>query len=410
MYLKNNLRDLLLAIIVSTLGFCAALLLVRFLPGGAIREEAASRDNLPKSASKDKDVPRQSPGPATSEPSPRAAAHPAPISPWLFVGDAFEGTLLQLTNEHRKWTRSQWRDEFENLRQIGMKIVVLQWSQYDDADFTQADGRKSPVEEIAAVADEEGMNLYVGLSLRKSWGHPESFTKKYIAEELERNTLLADRLHAMLKPHSSFSGWYIPQEVCDHGDTASHQAMMAEFFHNLTKHLHELDSLKPVCASGFVDSAKTDLVHFVWYWTLFLNESGIDVLLFQDGAGLSRRSKWQDNLPFIEAIISLSKEFDCEIWLVAETFVQTHGQPIDDKPFAAKPADIARVRQQLEALSKFKKRLIAFSYFDYMRPSSGKEASELYDGYRQFVDETIARNSKEESPTSPPPTPSSEGR
>ena len=386
-------RILLIGFVATVLGFCAAVLLRarRELPSQA---EPADRSGLRGNNPDSVDAP-ESPAAKTLPVRPaRSARHAAPVSPWLFVGDAFEGTFLQLTREHRSWTDSQWRSELDNLRRIGIKIVIVQWSQYDETDFTVADGHKSPIEEIAAAADEQDMDLYAGLSLRKSWGLAESFTKKYMAEEQARNTRIADRLHTLLGPHRSFRGWYIPHEVSDLDSASDHQDMTCEFFRKLRHHLNELDDLKPVLATGYTDPDKAKLVHFVWFWTQFLNEAGIDILLFQDGAGIPRRAKWHDNLVFVEALVSLSAEFENEVWLVAETFTQTHGRPADDQPFAAKPADIARVRQQIEALSKFKKRLVAYSYFDYMRPSGGEAAARLYEGYRKFMEETIARNSQ----------------
>ncbi|MGA2497355.1 MAG: DUF4434 domain-containing protein [Tepidisphaeraceae bacterium] len=394
---------LLIAFVAAVLGFCAALLFLHAPRERSPQAKMASPSGTPKSDSSDEGAPPRSAARAAQA---RATTRASSLSPWLFVGDAFEGTFLQLTKEHLAWPDSQWRSEFDNLRRIGIKIVIVQWSQYDAADFTVAQGHKSPVEAIAAAADEKGMELYVGLSLRKSWGLEDSFTKKYMAEELARNTRMADRLHALLGAHASFCGWYIPHEVSDLDYANDHQAMTREFFHSLAAHLNKLDELKPVLASGYTDPDKSELVHFVWFWTLFLNEAGIDVLLFQDGAGIPRQAKWQEKLDFVDAIVSLSQEFEdsSEVWLVGETFTQIHGQPVDDQPFAAKPADAARVREQVESLSKFKKRLIAYSYFDYMRPSAGKEASLLHDGYRKFMEESAARNFQRPPATSRPAT------
>ncbi|MFI5380949.1 MAG: DUF4434 domain-containing protein [Tepidisphaerales bacterium] len=391
-------KNVMVAFFAAVLGFCAALLFLR-----DHREKSPQTETTHRSDSSDREATSPPAGAAQARPA-RATTRAAPASPWLFVGDAFEGTFLQLTKEHFAWTDSQWRSEFDNLRRIGIKIVIVQWSQYDAADFTVADGRKSPIEQIAAAADEKGMELYAGLSLRKSWWLEETFTKKYMAEELTRNTRMADRLHALLASHASFCGWYIPHEVSDLDYANDHQAMTRAFFHQLAAHLNKLDKLKPVLAAGYTDPDKSELVHFAWFWTLFLNEAGIDILLFQDGAGIPRQAKWEENLSFAEAIVSLGQEFEdsTEIWLVAETFTQIHGQPVDDQPFAAKPADITRVRQQVESLSKLKKRLVAYSYFDYMRPSAGEPATRLYDGYRKLMEEIIARNSKGPPPASRP--------
>src|SRR5258706_9763 len=88
--------------------------------------------------------------------------------------------------------------------------------------------------------------------------------------------------------------------------------------------------------------------------TIFLREAGVDIVLFQDGAGIRPQESWRNVLPLIEALVQVAEEFGTELWLVPEVFTQTHGQPVDDKPFAAEPADYARVRQQLDGLGKSK--------------------------------------------------------
>jgi hypothetical protein len=387
-------KILLVALVSAALGFCAALLVLRSPRAMSTQAGADSGSGPGKGDSGDKDAAAEKAAMTVAPRPPRAVAPPTPVNPWLFAGDAFEGTFLQLTKEHRAWPDAQWRSELDNLRRIGIKIVIVQWSQYDDTDFALADSGKSPVEAIAAAADEKGMDLYVGLSLRKSWGLAENFTKKYMADELDRNTQLADRLYGLLRPRASFRGWYIPHEVSDLDLANDHQAMTRAFFHKLTAHLNAIDNLKPVLASGYTDPNQSELVHFTWFWTLFLNEAGIDILLFQDGAGIARQTKPQDNLAFVDAIVTLGEEFDfnCEVWLVAETFTQTHGRPLDDQSFAADSADAARLREQLAALSKYKKRLVAYSYFDYMRPSAGEAAAHLFEDYRKFTEETASRN------------------
>jgi hypothetical protein len=402
--MKANLRIPLAAVV---LGFPLALLC---LSGQRDSSSQRTSPNGSRSPPRYGDA-EKAPRPVARRPPKgpaRAAPGLPPVSSGLFLGDAFEGTFVQLGKEHRTWPASQWHREFENLRRIGIRIVIVQWCQHDDADFTVSEGSRSVIETITEAADEQNMELYVGLSLRSSWGRMDSFTAGYMAEELARNTCLADKLYPRLKAHPSFCGWYIPHEVTDLDLATDHQAMTRSFFRALVMHLRMVDGLKSVLASGYTNPEKTKLVHFVVWWTQFLNEAEIDILLFQDGAGSAGRGQWKKNLPFLEAMALLAADFEQnEFWLVADTFTQTHGQPVDDQPFAAQSADITRMRDQLAALGKFKKRLIAYSYFDYMRPSSGARASQLYDDYRKLLEEVSARNGSGAwpSPISSPPRP-----
>lgn len=272
-----------------------------------------------------------------------------------------------------------------------MKLLIVQWTQHEESDFSdRKKDRNSCLEKILAVADEQRFDLYVGLSLRRSWWRAESFTRKYASEELARNTTLADRLHPILKKHPSFRGWYVPHEVTDIDNGGEEQNAVVKFFAALTRHLHTLDSLKPVLAAAYSDPAKTKLVHFVSWWTIFIRESGVDIFLFQDGAGLKRQHDWRQGLSLIEALGALHDEFASELWLVPELFTQVHGEPVDSKPFEAHPADVGRVREQLEALAKHNRRLIGYSYFDYMDPDEGEPATRLYEAMRKHVEERAA--------------------
>ena len=133
-------------------------------------------------------------------------------------------------------------------------------------------------------------------------------------------------------------------------------------------------------------------MYFVQAWSDLIDRLGIDVLIFQDSAGIAQNESWEDILPFVEAITVLDEEFSGDVWLVAELFTQTSGPPLDESSFKAEPANIDRVRKQLEELGGFEKKLIAFSYFDYMRPEAGEAAGKLLEGYRQLLNQKLAQN------------------
>lgn len=272
-----------------------------------------------------------------------------------------------------------------------MKLVVIQWVQHDELDFTRpGSDQTSPLDRAVAAADTIGIDLCIGLSLRKSWWQTEYFRTPYMQEELERNRQLATRLYPLLRGHRAFYGWYIPHEITDIGIESGDGAEVRSFFRGLTTHLNDIDPLKPILASGYTDRDRAQLVHFVTWWTMFLQDAGIDVLVFQDGAGLARKAPWTDIAQWIDALNSVVNEVGGNLWLVGELFSQTHGQPIDDKGFQAESADFGRVRQQLDLLSKFKKRILAYSYFDYMRPSANPAAAALFDEYVRFTDARAA--------------------
>jgi hypothetical protein len=328
--------------------------------------------------------------------SSRSAVHPAPTAPaarsvgeGLFTGDAFEGTFLQLTVGHRTWSQQQWRAELDSLSKLGFDTLVLQWSVYDDVSFIEDEGAgPSTVERILAAADEVGFDCYLGLSLRTSWWKAREITEQILEEELSRNIEAARRLYPRVESFQSFRGWYIPHEVTELISADEQRESIIEFFSRLSASLKNLNPLKSILASGYTDPRQANLVRFVLRWAEFLDRAGIDVFVFQDGAG-ARGRDWRAILPFVEAVAILDEAFVGDVWLLAEAFDQTRGPPLDDEPFQARPAPIERIREQLDALGHFRKKLIVFSYFEYMRPGGSESATQLSDAYRQLIEKRV---------------------
>lgn len=334
---------------------------------------------------------------AHAQSSTSSAKAPAPsdraVDEWLFTGDAFEGTFLQLNLAHRSWSKEQWLTEFTRLRRLGFNTLVLQWAVYDDVSFLDDGGQGgSTIERILAAAEETGLDCYVGLSVRASWWETDRITLRYLKEELTRNMAAARQLHERLDGSRSFRGWYIPHEMTELLYTDDQREAILDFYAALSGYLKRLDPMKAILASGYTIPRRTHIVRFVLRWMEFLDRSGIDVLIFQDGAGIASSQDWRDVLPFVEAVTILDEEFAGDVWLLAEIFTQIGGKPLDEGPFRAKPADIGRVREQLDALGRFERKLIAFDYFAYMRPGAGAGTSELLEGYQKLVAERVARN------------------
>jgi hypothetical protein len=307
----------------------------------------------------------------------------------VFTGDGFEGTFLQLTVAHRAWSQQQWRAELDNLRKLGFDTLVLQWSVYDGVSFIDDEGTDtSTVERILAAADDVRLDCYLGLSLRGSWWKPHEVTDEFLQNELSENIDTARRLYSRVEHFRSFQGWYIPHEMTDLISSDDQRESIIQFFSRLTENLKKLNPLKSILASGYTDPHQANLVRFVLRWSEFLEQAGIDVLIFQDGAG-ARGKDWRAILPFVEAVAILDESFAGDVWLVAEAFDQIHGPPVDDQSFEARPASMERIREQLDALRPFRRKLMVFSYFDYMRPGVSENTTQLFDAYRQLIEKKV---------------------
>jgi len=235
----------------------------------------------------------------------------------------------------------------------------------------------------------------VGLSIRSQWWAIETIDFPFLLEELRRTTETADRLYPLFKDHSSFRGWYVPHEVTDLHFSDEQWQMVIEFYHQVTAHLRRLDPLKPVAAAGYTDPTEAQLPRFGFRLADFLARSGVDVFIFQDGAGRSRYRDWRKIIPLYQALAAMDDQFEGDIWVLAEVFTQVEGPPITEGPFKAVPADIDRVMEQLHALSPLHKKMIVYDYFNYMRPSKGEAEAVLFRAYHDQLEELLRNRSSD---------------
>lgn len=317
-----------------------------------------------------------------------------PDDQFLYTGDVFDATFLQPAIAHKKWSIRQWSDEFSRLRQLGTRSLIIQWSQYDEVVFySELDERDSLLHRVITAATESGLDFYIGLASNSDWSKPQDLNGMKIDAALEENKRIATVIYQKFGQHPGFLGWYIPQELTDIFYTDDQHNLIIAFFSSLTRMLHELDRIKPVLASGYTSPEKSHLVKFTMWWMRVFDESGIDILIFQDGVGITDQKKWKAIKPYAEAISIIDDEYaSSDIWFVVEIFTQVDGSHINNKPFRAKPANFDRVSQQLEMLGRFGKKIVSYAYFPYMRPASSKAASRLYDRYREYVEQRAAIN------------------
>lgn len=316
------------------------------------------------------------------------------VDQFLYVGDAFDVTFLQPTLAHKEWSTRQWRDEFTRLRKLGTRALVIQWSQYDMVTFYPKPGEQdSLLSRIASAAVESGLDFYTGLALNSDWAKPQTLDGRKIDRALRENKQVATSIHQHFGKHPNFLGWYIPQELTDIFYTDDQRELILGFFSELSDFLKELDTLKPILASGYTLPEKSHLVKFTMWWMRVFDESGIDTLIFQDSAGTATKQKWETITPYVEAISIIDDEyFSGDIWFVAEIFSQLDGPDINNRPFRAVPADFGRISRQLQLLGGYGKRIASYAYFPYMQPDSGEAASRLYQQYKQFVENRAANN------------------
>jgi hypothetical protein len=305
----------------------------------------------------------------------------------------FTGTFLQLLDDHASWSAAQWEGLFASLRAVGVRDVVVQWSvngarpTYASAHFTAAPAASLPA--VLEAARAHGLRLTLGLVHDPAYWEKIKRDPKLVRVYFHR--LLLDSLAAarelvpLAAGNASFAGFYIPQEIDDRSWLEpDRQKVLLEYLTDLRAGLREIAPEMPVSISGFSNAfAEPDVLRELW--RRLLGGSGIDQVLFQDGVGVNKLRLEEAGI-FLDAVSQAAREAGRVFTPVVETFTQVDGPPLNDKPFEAVPASLARLEKQLDTAARVPHvGIVAFSLPEYCSPFGGPQAAALYDAYKKSL-------------------------
>jgi hypothetical protein len=141
----------------------------------------------------------------------------------------------------------------------------------------------------------------------------------------------------------------------------------------------ELSRISPnsrLALSGF-SNANMEPDVLAAMWSGIAAGANLNRMLFQDGVGAGKLDV-ADVPPYLEALARAMATMHREFAVVVELFRQTSTVA----PFAAVPAPLERVLQQLNAARAYSDLpIVGFSVPDYLSPSGGIEAERLYHEY-----------------------------
>lgn len=298
-----------------------------------------------------------------------------------------DGTFIQLLTIHNSWNRQDWGRLFDYYDELGMKKLIIQWTQYDDIKFYNAESDKSdsPLDYIMSLSDSRNMDVYVGLyNDTKFWEKVKRNAKlvDVYMQRLEVNSkILSDELIKKLNSYESFAGWYIPQETDDINWIYKDKEMVYfDYIREVSSHLKDISPSKDIAVSGF-SNAYTDPETFKKFWSTLLDDSDIDIVLFQDGIGTNKLEF--DSLPiYIKALKQVTNEQSRQLIIVVELFEQVSGQSIDGNEFKAEAASLDRVVKQIAIAESYTDNVpVAFSVMEYMTPLGVQNSEKLYSDY-----------------------------
>ena len=246
------------------------------------------------------------------------------------------------------------------------------------------------------------MRVQIGLAHDSDyWSHidksPAEVTA-YLKNLRARSLGAAAELTPILKRHSSVQGWYIPEELDDvNWRTEAAQSILFDHVRALSQRLRSLTPGWTVSISAFCQGQSSPSA-FEHFWNKFYETTQVDIVLFQDGVGVNKLNL-SDVPIYLQAIHNAARKNGRSMIVVIELFRQTSGPPLNNGPFAAVPAPLERINNQLRIASRYSSDgIMGFSVPEYLTPFGGDAASKLFSEYRKQTDREQQQELRDPAP------------
>jgi len=291
-----------------------------------------------------------------------------------------DGLFLQPLELHRSWSTDDWNGFFEELAGMEVRTLVLQWTELDQFSVFEGDPETLPeglIGQLLDSAERQGITLRLGLVQDPDyWERIQRDTEQvdvYLRRHRLANRALAERLIATVGDRPGFEGWYITEEIDEvNWQDDARRALLRAHLAELAGTLRALAPGRSIAISGFT-GARLDPTALAGFWQGLLTDSGIDLLMLQDGFGVQPMLA-QDLALYLDALRLGAAAAGANLASIPELFTQTAGTPIDEGPFAAAPAPIERVAAQLHATGGLVASRIGFSA-EYITSAGGRPSA-----------------------------------
>jgi len=301
------------------------------------------------------------------------------------------GTFLQPLNETRAWSREQWLGQFEQLRQLRLSRLIIQWVESDGTKFYESETALSPpvLQTILDLAAQTNIQVMVGLLHDSAYwqavGRDAGQVREYFATRESRTVSVINAVLPIVSAHRSFGGWFMTEEIDDiNWQEPARAGVLQSYLHRVTGYLRLVTPEAAIAISGFANSNSSPARLRSFWQDLLSAVPAIGIVMFQDGIGAHKLTL--DRLPaYFASLRAATRYTERRLWSVVELFEQTAGTPLDAGPFAAVAAPFPRVIEQIQLGAGYATELIAFSAFDYMLSSASASARTLKTSYSAYL-------------------------
>lgn len=301
---------------------------------------------------------------------------------WVFTDELqvfgypiISGSFIQLSYGDT-WTQSEWEEEFDYMKDLGMDHVILQWIvdfspsckavYYNSPAYNASTGYENRTNQdtllnALTAAEKKGIDVWVGLDVNDQWwDDANAVSQTWLNNEAQADKNIIKEIwdsSVGYKNKSSFKGWYSVWEIENYRfKDRTNQEKLRTALKTVVDYAHSYTG-KPIMTSPYKGGYSDGLTPDGWtdMWTYILNPqdgANFDVVAPQDSFGnitdtyLAAMKKAVDTNP------------NCELWSNCETYNPDTG--------AAEPT--ITMLNQLNSEIQYVSKMTSFSYLHYHSP------------------------------------------
>lgn len=270
----------------------------------------------------------------------------------------------------KEFTDEQWKEKVREIAACGMKYIVLmntaivrennQYAYFETDIFPFSDiAAKDPIGALLSVADEVGIKVFISCGFYGSWRRPAD---NISSPEVSARTYKAmKQLFCKYGGHTSFYGWYLPDETCIIGHFA---AGFIAYVNRIAAFSDQISpGMKILIAPYGTKLAVTDR-KFVSQ----LKEMNADFIAYQDEVGVKKSTVKQTARYFSKLRKAHDKAGKSALWADIELF--------DFEGFVYKsaliPASSDRIEKQIESVSPYVDEILCYQYIGILNQENSK--------------------------------------
>lgn len=285
----------------------------------------------------------------------------------------------------RQFSAADWAEIVRETVSLGLDTLVLMAVALDDRSFypsallpTAEQGCPDPLEAVLCAGDRYDVRFFIGNGFWGVWDDPGILADRQAACLRER---AAEELVERYGHHRSFYGWYWPNES---GLTPYFSDEFIRYVNQCSSVARALTPEKKTLIAPYGTHQATDDNRFVRQ----LEDLDVDIIAYQDEVGVGRVRPHE--LEHIFAVLRQAHDRAQRAALWADIELFDFEGAVYKSPLI--PTAFARVRTQLEAISPYVDKILAYQYQGLMHPPDSSvalghtSAKFLYINYRKWLE------------------------